>query len=167
MNSLFHVEIPKRNIVCSHAGERLISDMEIHSLLLEENEQLTRRDFCGACWNIIRNEIKETEKTTYWKSKIERKPAQKPSTRIDRALLLLKEWQQKGADFNELEKYVLCLFLAHARQITMRKEFKNEGELFRLYEITSQQEFITVKVIDLSPSQIEKIQQSLASQLND
>ena len=166
MNSLFQLEIPKRQSHCFHQGERLSPGMEIYSLLLEDPSQtVCRRDFCSLCWSSIQIEREFPNNRGYWKSKIESKKSIKSSNRIERALTLLRE-KLNAAENNEAELFVLCLFLSHARQLTLRQEFQKDGETYQLYEILRQEEFVTVKVLVLSEAQIEAIQKSLADQLS-
>lgn len=167
MNSLIQVEIPKRNTQCAHQGERLLPGMEIYSLLLEEKEsqRLERRDFCLACWTQIRDGLeKHLACRGYWKSKIEKRKVMEGSSRIERAFTLLRSLQQEHP-LKEAEIFVLCLLLSRARRLVLRQEFKNEGNLYHLYEIIRKEEFLTVKVVSLSHVQIENLQKSLAEQL--
>lgn len=167
MNSLFQFEIPKRSALCAGQGERLLPGMEIYSLLLEEEgkNSLSRRDFCSACWS-MRNNIEENMSIArgFWKSKIEKRPVEQASSRPERALSLLRTLQQ-APENREAEIFVLSLFLSHARQIALRQEFNKEGETYYLYEILRKEEFITVKVVNLSQVQVEALQKSLADQM--
>lgn len=161
MNSLFHIEIPKRNTHCSAEGERLIPGMEIYSLLLEEGpKSLKRHDFCSLCW---RQKERAMPAWGYWKSKIESRKMIKGSSRIERALVLLRELQHQEG-FDE-EIFVLCLFLSRARQLILRQEFQKEGSSYQLYERAGEEEYFTIKSIRLSQIQIEDLQQSLACKL--
>lgn len=164
MNSLFQLDIPKRSAQCFHKGERLLPGMEIYSLLLEDDtKKLTRRDFCSACWT--QTQVEETlESRGYWKSKIERRKSSTDCSRVDRALALLKELVQ-AAEPQEAEIFVLCLFLSHARQLALRQEFEKEGAAYQLYEVLRQEEYVTIKAVNLSNLQIEEIQKSLACKL--
>jgi hypothetical protein len=164
MNSLFQLDIPKRNAACFAKGERLIPDMEVVSLLIEtETRTVTRRDFCLACWAELPQEsIKEAQ--GYWKSKIERKERPQSSNRVERALHLLQQ-SLKDAEPDEVEIFVLSLFLAHARQLILRKEFSEGGKNYHLYEIAKQDEFVTIRLIDLTQTQIDQKQKSLALKL--
>lgn len=166
MHSFFQLDIPKRNGQCAHQGERLLSGMEIYSLLIEEDTQrLARRDFCSACWNQIRAiEEKRPSMRGYWKSKIEKRKTLEGSSRAERALALLRTLQQ-ASEPQEAEIFVLCLFLSHARQLALRQEFEKEGITYHLYEILRKEEFVTVRVVNLSQFQIETVQKSLANQL--
>lgn len=167
MNSLFQLEIPKRNGQCAHEGERLLPGMDIYSLLLEEGEEqrLARRDFCSACWAKVRDVQSQLPSNRgHWKSKIEKRKVPEGASRVERALALLRILQQ-SPEPREAEIFVLCLFLSHARLLVLRQEFKKEGENYHLYEILRKDEFITVKVVNLSLLQIETLQKSLADQL--
>lgn len=167
MNSLFQLEIPKRNIQCAHQGERLLPGMDIYSLILEEGveQRLARRDFCSSCWTKIRDEHTLLPSNRgYWKSKIEKRKVPEGASRVEKALVLLRFLLQSG-ESQEAEIFVLCLFLSHARQLVLRQEFKREGETYHLYEILRKDEFVTIKVVNLSLIQIETLQKSLAEQL--
>ncbi len=165
MNPLFQLEIPKRSIHCFHKGERLLPGMEIYSLLLDDDVKgLSRRDFCSACWTQVQIEENQLETRGYWKSKIERKKPTADTSRIGRALVLLKELQQ-APEPQEAEVFVLCLFLSHARQLALRQEFQKDGVNYHLYEILRQEEYLTIKALNLSQLQIETIQHSLAAKL--
>lgn len=167
MNSLFQLEIPKRSLQCAHQGERLLPGMEIYSLLLgeEKSERLARRDFCSACWAQVRPlQGEESSARGYWKSKIEKRKVVENLSRVERALAVLRTLQQ-APELQEAEIFVLCLFLSHARQLALRQEFQKDGSTYHLYEILRKEEFLTVKVINLSQVQIETLQKSLADQL--
>lgn len=167
MNSLFQLEIPKRQAQCAHQGERLLPGMDIYSLLIEEGKEmcLARRDFCSACWTQIKAvQSEQPSARGYWKSKIEKRKAPEGSSRVERALILLRNLLQLPEP-PEAEIFVLCLFLSHARQIALRQEIQKEGFTYSLYEILHKEEFITIKVINLSQIQIESLQKSLAEQL--
>lgn len=166
MNSLFQLDIPKRQTHCSHQGERLMPGMEMYSLLLEhDTQECLRRDFCLSCWALLQKEKQWPPLNRgYWKSKIEEKKAPPPSTRTEKALALLRELLQAAAP-SEAEIFVLCLFLAHARQLALRQELQKEGTAYYLYEVLGQEEFLTVKVCPLSSLQIEDLQRSLANKI--
>jgi hypothetical protein len=166
MNSLIKIEIPKRGIHCALRGERLLPGMEIYSLLSEDHdERLTRRDFCSVCWKMVR----ETEgghhfARGYWKSKIEKQKPSEGSQRVERAFSLLLALQN-DPEPREAEIFVLSLFLAHARHLALRHEFQREGITYHLYEFLRNEEFITIKAVNLPRDQIENLQRSISSQL--
>lgn len=164
MHSLVQLDIPRRNAQCAHQGEPLLPGMDIYSLLYEENgtKKIVRKDVCSTCWANFKD--KGTSKG-YWKSKIEKKKSTETPARAVRALGLFKTLLS-SPNIKEDEIFVLSLYLAHARQIAMRKEFQNENSTYYLYEIPRSEEFFTVKTVNLSPLQIEQIQKSLAVQLD-
>ena len=102
----------------------------------------------------------------YWRSKIEKRKTVGGSPRIEQAFALLRALQQ-AAEPPETEIFVLCLFLSHARYLVLRQEFQKEGVSYYLYEVLHKEEFLTVKVVNLSQCQIETLQKSLAEQLKN
>ncbi len=166
MNSLFQLDIPKRHAHCCHQGERLVPGMEMYSLLVEtETETYLRRDFCLPCWSLLQNEQAwPPVNRGYWKSKIELKKIPPSSTRTEKALVLLRELLQAPTPSEE-EIFVLCLFLAHARQLALRQELQKEGNTYYLYEVLGQEEFFTIKVCALSSLRTEELQRSLSNKI--
>ena len=165
MNSLFQIDIPKRNLSCCDKGERLLPGMEYYSLLHEDADQkISRKDFCMTCWN--QGTVKENfaHNRGYWKSRIEVKKEINPSSRIDRALILLKTLIRDQKE-HENELFVLAMFLAHARRLALRQEVERDEGKFGLYEILRQEEFVTIRIIPLTHLEIERIQLSLAAKL--
>lgn len=166
MNSLYQLEIPKRSVHCLHKGEHFIPGMEVYSVLRENDEhRLARNDYCGACWLELHN-IEFIQKSRgYWKSKMEPRKHTPESSRTARALELLKE-MLACSESQSGEIFVLCLFLARARQLALRQEFQQDGAAYQLYEIVRHEEFVTIKTVPLSHIQIEVIQTSLAQKLH-
>ena len=169
MNSLFQLNIPRRQTHCTHQGEPLLPGVTIYSLLLEEenSERMLRRDFCVACWTVVQStQAGLPAARGYWKSRIEERKMVEGSSRIARALSLLQRLWQENSETQAAEIFVLSLFLSHARRLALRREFQKEGETYHLYEILRQDQFLTVKVVNLSPLEIESLQKSLAIQLH-
>lgn len=166
MNPLFQFTIPKRKLNCSLHGERFIPGQEIISLLVDEKKkEVIREDFCTTCWNKkkIDGDLKGNQ--LYWKSKIEEKKGGAASNRIERALQLFITEAALSPPAEE-ELFFLALFLARSRQIALRKEIKKEGISYNLYEVLRDQQFLMIKVIDLSKIDISAIQTTLAEKLN-
>lgn len=150
-----------------HNGEAFKPEMEITSFIYEDREQnqIVRRDYCMNCWLSISREVCSNPNSRgYWKSKIEAKKEAPPSSRTGRALQLLREMIQNPESSPD-EIFVLALFLSHARQLVLRQEFEERGVAYQLYEIAKQDEFITIKIVNLSNLQIDGIQKSLALKL--
>lgn len=141
--------------------------MEIISLIREvEEHQMVRSDYCSGCWQEIYPVMgTKTESRGYWRSKIEPRKQVIESNRAKRALTLIKELlNNREKHLGEI--FVLALFLARARLLALRQEFKEEGMAYQLYEILHQDEFITIQTIALPQIEIEAIQQVLAQKLS-
>ena len=165
MNSLFSIHIPKRQSVCAHQGEKFLPEMEVFSLLTEdETQKIVRQDFCAACWSQLQPDIASQKNRGYWKSTIEKKKKLSDSTRAEQAIALLRLLLEQ-ASIHESEIFVLCLYLAYARQLILRKEMIKEGIAYYIYEIAKKNEQIMIKVIPLSQVEIETIQKSISEKL--
>ncbi|WP_068468126.1 hypothetical protein [Candidatus Protochlamydia phocaeensis] len=165
MSIFFQIDIPKRSQSCSEKGERLLPGMEYYSLLREnDNGQISRQDFCVACWEQFSSQQDLSNSSGYWKSKIEPKKAA-PSSRSEKALTLLKSLLGQAAQHEE-EIFVLIIFLSHARRLALRQEFESEGATWGLYEILQHEEFIRAKILPISQIEIVRIQQAIAEKLS-
>jgi hypothetical protein len=165
MNSLFSISIPKRQAVCAHQSEKFTPGMDVFSLLTEdESEKIIRHDFCATCWTHIQPEINLQKNRGYWKSTIEKKTKLSDASRAEQALALLRLLLENPVP-HEAEIFVLCLFLAHARQLVLRKESVKEGTTYYHYELLKRGEWMTVKMVQLSSVEIETIQRSIADKL--
>jgi hypothetical protein len=162
MKPLFPFEIPRRSTHCSQQGEKLFPGMEVYSTLLEDNGQISRRDFCPSCW--LNSQQKGEIKSSYWKSIIEVKEVRQSSHSIyQKAWNLLYELQKDPQ--KEAELFVLCIFLAHARQLILRQEFSTAEGMYQIYEKRKEEEYITVKKFFLSEKQILEIQKNVSEKL--
>jgi hypothetical protein len=166
MASFFSIEIPRRSSCCVKGGEKLYPGMDYYSLLQEEGKTFLRKDFCLHCWE---EPQKGEQLMTYWRSKVQVKESQIPSSAPKhlKALSLLKEMCKEPASIEENELFILALYLARAKQLILRKEWEQEGQVYYLYEIVESEEIVTIKKVDLSLLNIENIQQKLAQKLND
>ena len=162
MNSLFQLDIPKRNVLCHHGEERLLPGMEYYSLITDdENAKIIRRDYCLACWQAVAINQDISNSHGYWQSKIEPKCEIKiVQSKTLRALALLNQ-----EDRNEGELFVLSLFLARARQLILRKEIVQAGIKYYLFERSHQDEFLTIKKVELTSDEIRLLQQVLSEKL--
>lgn len=168
MLPIFKIDIPKRHSHCNKGGERLISGMEYYSLLLdEESQKIMRQDFCSVCWQELISQEKMGEHRSYWRSRIDTKNVKDPQAalnKIEKAFSLLKE-AQAAHEKDEAEIFILALFLARAKQLILRKEKIHQGCLYHLYEVAHQDEFLMIKKIDLTSSEISQVQASLSKKL--
>lgn len=164
MKTPFHIEIPKRNSHCCKQGEKFLPGMEYFSVLLEDDlKKVKRFDYCSACWNSP--EEKRVVGSGHWKSRLESKNIPPPTSRAEKALHLLKKLLE-SEDPPENEIFVLVLLLCHMRRLALRKEFNENSIRYGLYENVCTEEFIKIKLVDVSSLEIEKTQLSIASKLN-
>ena len=162
---LLQLEIPRRSRTCTKGAEPLLPGMEYYSILFIEGETFKRQDFCPTCWEQIKAE-KINQADSHWKSKVPAKQeALKDLSRDERAMELLREALQTNAPEQRAEAFVLALYLARKKQLILRHELEQDGELVSLYEDPSTEEILTVKQAELTPPQIKQIQEELAKKL--
>lgn len=164
MNPFFRLSIPRRMSICYHGKEPLLAGMEVYSLLLEESvNQFTRRDYCAVCWGVAgRMAAKEKNACGFWKGVIEKKKKKEKETREDVVFSLLDQLLEEKEN-KSAEIYLLCLFLARARKMVLRREYKQNGLEYHVYEILKREEFLNVQVVAPSPDKIVEIQKMLAA----
>lgn len=166
-NALFQVEIPRRNTVCFKGNERLNPGVDYYSLIVQdETQKIVRRDFCSSCWHEFSAEIDLSASHGYWKSRIELKNElhSKEKTRVARALTLIKELLENPQQ-NEGEIFVLALFLARARCLTLKQERELDQSVYSFYQVVNQHEVLMIKKMDLSHIEVLPIQHALAKKL--
>lgn len=165
-NSIFPIDIPKRSQACAKGQEALQSGATYYSLLVEEKEQgQQRRDYCAKCWETVAIDDDFLKSKIYWKSRVpsKKEEPQLPQDRDERAFVLLKTALEES---NNPEAFVLALYLARKRLISLRKEFNNDkGQVQQLYEVLETEEMLCVNKVPLSSLQIVQIQTQLAKKM--
>lgn len=164
---IFQVEIPKRALCCHKGGETLEAGQDYFSLLVDGDStgSYQRQDYCRPCWEALSKTVKDSQIASSWRSVV---PLTKclsdlPKKRDDRALYLLKEALNSPSKENIPEAFVLALYLARRRLITLRNEMKSptHGAL-SIYEVADTEEMLCVPKLALSDLQVEKLQLELA-----
>ncbi len=168
MTSLIQIQIPKRSKVCMAGLEQLVAGMDYYSVLTENrNKEYERQDFCSVCFaNFSNNNNLSLAK--YWKSKVPLKKENVviPSTKNEQILSLLKNSLEQNSPTDEMKSFVLAIFLARKRYMSLRKEVKQEdGTILQIYEIPETEEMILVKKFAISTLEIEEIRTQIAKQL--
>lgn len=162
---MFQIEIPKRASRCFKGGEQLNQGESYYSALIsgEKEHVYQRQDYCLLCWE--GNHEKIPGMLSSWKSAVpfKKEESELPKQRDERALYLLKEAlaDQENPAAKE-EAFVLALYLARARLMTLRQEMKKGEVPFSLYEVLETEEMLCVPKISLSELRIEKVQQELS-----
>lgn len=166
--SLLQLEIPRRGRHCALGGENLSPGMEYYSILIEQDQGFLRQDFCLPCWEKTKEES-IAKASSHWKSKV---PAKLELDTMhleqdEKAIYLLKEALEKKTAEDDAQAFILALYLARKKQITLRDEIIQEGQKVNLYEDVATEEIFCVRNMELSQLQIQKIQQELAKQLKN
>ncbi len=165
MKAVFQLEIPRRGNQCAHGNEPMTPGMEYFSVLVEDAELgLKRLDYCPTCWQKIKDEIKPRSQ---WKAKVVAKKDETPIhlNRDERILYLLKESMKLDTPEAHAETFVLALFLARRRLLYLRQEVKEEGQIMQIYEEAATEEMLTIRKMELSQLQTDKIQLEVAKKL--
>lgn len=162
------ITIPRRQTRCAHKDEPLQEGMEIYSVITGEigSKEMTRYDVCADCWpSFSLPESISAPFRGHWKSTIEKKQP-KNDSRKEKAFALLRSlFAHQEAEADEI--FVLALFLARAKVIVLRKEFKGEDNApYALYEAPHTGEAFTIKVCTISPTRIGVLQNILGEKLN-
>jgi hypothetical protein len=161
------IEIPRRHSHCAVAQEELLPGSVYYSLLVDEvdeeaEEIVVRYDFCEKCWK-ERNRQDEA----YWKAIVPpHKPEKEdlPADRDERAVVLFKNAidEARECDVAASEAFVLGLYLARRRIITLRQELPRDGNTYLVYELQGSEEMLTLEKMDLQELDIIIIQKKLA-----
>jgi hypothetical protein len=144
--------IPRRSTSC-YTCETRFNPGHVYFSALQGG---TRSDFCDDCWKVN----SKNSHDCYWKSAISAKKPQVHSSRSERAFSLFKALEESS----ESERYILALYLAREKLISMKNEIKKEGRLCHIYESADGEGWI-VPVLSLTSQQINTLQQQLAEQL--
>jgi hypothetical protein len=146
-------EIDKPLGQCYGSGKKIEYGEEYFGALVETNEGLHRRDFCGDYW-----ESQKPDVFCYWKTKLPH-PGQKKTRFIDDEMLMAfferlgAETEQEKANF----RFVLALILMRKRRLKYDATRTEDGkELWRL-RIVGDKEIVEVINPHLDDEQIEQL----------
>lgn len=165
MKPVFQLEIPKRGNQCAQGNEPLTPGMDYYSVLVDDEELgLKRLDYCPACWEKIKNEVKARSQ---WKAKVVAKKEEAPIhlNRDEKIMYLLKESMKLDTPEAHAETFVLALFLARRRILYLRQEVKEDDSIMQIYEEAATEDMLTIRKIQLSQLQTDKIQLDVAKKL--
>lgn len=149
---LFPAKIPRRSRSCCREGEKLVPGMSYHSIITETGE---REDYCCKCWK----EVKENHHGIQWKSEIPTREKEEIAFGEEEETLIekLQEASQEESTESEKKAFVIALYLTRKKILSLRQKMLQENGDFYLYEVTSTEEMIWVKKVDLTtldPAQI-------------
>lgn len=168
---LFQIQIPKRSMTCSTCLKPFSPGTDYYSLLSEdENEEKSRADFCPECWHQKSDQMNLKRDAKYWKSKV---PLKKlgpvlPEEKNTHIFECLKKSLEDDSQEAKEDAFVLALYLARRRLISLRKEVKEEdGSILQLYEDLETEEMLSIHKIHLAKEQIETVQERIAKKVNE
>lgn len=158
------LEVPRRASICAKQQEKFISGMDYFSVLKETEEGYVRTDYCQSCWEQSAKQEALENALTHWKSKVppKEKLGNLSQNRDERALQLLKENLGVDAIEGQTDCFILALYLARRRLITLRQQFEQEpGHLYYLYEVVATEEMLTVKYVDIFQLPVDQLQKRI------
>ena len=159
----FSNPIPVRSRLCSHGHEPLSPGMDYHSVLIH-GQEVTRLDFCSACWEGATKEKYHETESIQWKASVpDRKGKSTSLQEADvQALDWLKEALIEDSEQSQLEAFVLALMLKRRRILVSCREVSSEKkEHFLLFQVVESEEMLIVPKVSLSQVDIQKVQQLL------
>lgn len=167
MNAKYLLEIPKRNQTCSKGAEALVPGATFFSTLQEdEKENYIRKDYCVSCWQAFQSELIDGVKT-FWKSKFPTKKEKRHfENRFEQAFALLQETVSSTVEEEQMEAFVLALFLSRKKHLLLREEIVLDGNKYYMYEVAATEQTLPIKFFPLNSIQIDKIQANLSKKFN-
>lgn len=164
---LTKLDIPKRQAQCSGGDHFFQKGDRCYTLVTLSAATWKRQDLCQHCWNKLCEEELSDQVRSYWNTQITGKEpeAEQPKHKEGRALALLKEALLTRSATSEQEAFVLALYLARKKSLSLRQQVEQLGETIYLFESTATEELIPVKKVTINPDQVAVLQQRLAEML--
>ncbi len=148
------------------AGEPFAAGNEYHSVLYEEGEDGFRRfDLCSKCWQECDQKQILEGSCTHWVSLVPTQLVEEDShrNRNEKALELLREGLEDGPPVRNM---LLAMLLKRKKFLTYKQELiKEDGGVYHLYEVPSDEEIIAVPQVSISEEDVEAIQQQIMQEL--
>jgi hypothetical protein len=178
MNPLLALDIPRRTACCSHKQEPFAPGTLYYStLILDESEKITRKDFCPLCWK--QEEENYSKAYPHWLGKVPPAAAvKKPKDKSEKALELLRESVEvlrsqstdESSENSSVAKaqqcFILALYLIRCKKIQLQKEWQ-EGDgktLWLCMDPLSEEVFILPR-LPIDSSTLETLREQLARAL--
>jgi hypothetical protein len=138
MKAQFQITIPKRSQSCMQCNKPFAPNQEIHSQVVEGEEEWIRQDACVECFSPIENAAK-------WKQVIDSNEKIVPENRdhIEKLLELLQKLIESEAASDHEEAFLLALYLVRKKVLVHRVRMG-------LYENAETGDMFLVPKIDFS-----------------
>lgn len=159
----FQIVIPRRNSHCCGGGDPFEPDMEYFSVVIAEEDEAQRFDYCAKCWAEVEEKYR-ADHAQHWKGRIPKKYTSPYSglNQEERALAILRDMLPPENEEMAEQAFVMALFLAHKRRLVLRAD---ESQL--QYEETQSGETFLVPKIDLTELRVDEVRQALADKMRD
>ncbi len=156
--------IPRRHRSCAVTNEAFEAGQEYYSLLVQEDNTYTRRDYSTAGWEEYRQSSEWDKEATFWKARIPaRHDKVKDSKELgQRALELLRTALDENAD---AEAFVLALYLVRLKMLIQRQQAEHEGKPSIFYELLETSEILIVPEVPLTNLEVTTLQTTIAAKL--
>lgn len=143
---------------CSNTGRSFSSGEEYISLLLEEGEELVRKDLALDDFDSPPENC-----VGWWKSKV-------PDLQQGKVFwapkdILLNYFNHLIENANEHHAYVMAILLLQKKFLRLRDTIEEDGKQVMHLQNTSTKEICEVTVVDVSPDRVAEIQNDLAEKL--
>lgn len=166
--NLTKLEIPRRHPRCLEGDHPFNPGDQCFTAISFRSSAWHRQDLCESCWNVLKGRGLPSTVTSYWQTTVPKEKTERtlPKQKEERALVLLKEAVSAHCPARDREAFILALFLARKKQLHLRQEIEQLGEIIYLYESSMTEELIPVKKIALTPSDIGLLQKHIADLLS-
>ena len=147
---------------CCGTGQQIEAGQEYFGALVETEEGLIRRDFCGEYWDKEKPEV-----FCYWKTKLPDPEEKKPMFIDDDMLMsfferLVDETEQEKVNF----RFVLAMILMRKRRLKYdATKMDGEQEMWRL-RVVGSKDMVEVLNPHLAEEQIEQLSSQLGEILH-
>ncbi|MHC4645231.1 MAG: hypothetical protein ACYTBJ_07000 [Planctomycetota bacterium] len=148
-------EIAKPLGQCSGTSRKIEPGQEYFAALVETEQGLQRRDFCGEYWRQTKPAV-----YCYWKSRLPEPGRKKQMFIDDEMLMAFFERLEKETDPEKVNfRFVLTLILMRKRLLKYDSSKTEDGkEIWRLRIVGGDREYVEVLNPHLDESRIEQLQ---------
>lgn len=129
-------EVPRFTRICAETGQEIVPGQAVYSLLLENNDQYIRKDYCVDAWKVRSKNLKNPEEKQdmktgrvvgWWKHKVPLPNDKKAKQAPNDILIKIFEDLADRPDKQEM-RYVIALLLIRRRIFRLERD-KNENKM--------------------------------------
>ena len=152
-------QVEKRRTKCCQCETEFPPGRSFFSVLLEQDGELKRSDFCGECWESESNE----DYFCFWKS---RRPESNEQQTVGPAVLLdlLEQLRHPSSEYEKALRLVLALYLARKKVLVLDTESLEDDPL--VFETDDGEDRYRVEQVNLSEEQAQELTEKLEELLS-